>query len=44
MAKRGDGLWIDAAVAAVLAHEARADAIENGALEPADEGGWMVAP
>ncbi|HEY5989788.1 MAG TPA: hypothetical protein VIV12_25905 [Streptosporangiaceae bacterium] len=30
MAKRGDGMWIDAAVAAVLAHEARAHAIEHG--------------
>jgi len=30
MAKRGDGQLIDAAVAAVLAHEARAYAIENG--------------
>lgn len=29
MAKRGDGLWIDAAVAAVLAHEAAAHAIEH---------------
>lgn len=32
MAKRGDGLLIDAAVAAVLAHTARAHAIEHGAL------------
>jgi hypothetical protein len=31
MAKRGFGLWIDGAVAAVLAHEARAHAIEGGA-------------
>lgn len=30
LAKRGDGLWIDAAVAGVLAHEARAFAIEQG--------------
>lgn len=30
MAKRGDGMWIDAAVAAVLAHEAGARAIEEG--------------
>ena len=30
MAKRGPGYWIDGAVAAVLAHEARAHAIENG--------------
>src|SRR5690606_28991954 len=29
MAKRGDGLLIDAAVASVLAHEARAHAIEH---------------
>jgi hypothetical protein len=29
LAKRGDGLWIDAAVAGVLAHEARAYAIEH---------------
>lgn len=29
MAKRGDGLLIDGAVAAVLAHEARAHAIEH---------------
>lgn len=33
LAKRGDGLWIDAAVAGVLAHEARAHAIENN-LKP----------
>jgi hypothetical protein len=31
MAKRGDGLLIDGAVAGVLAHEARAHAVENGA-------------
>src|SRR6266511_2571547 len=30
MAKRGDGLLIDAAVAALLAHEARPHAIEHG--------------
>jgi hypothetical protein len=30
MAKRGPGYWIDGGVAAVLAHEARAHAIENG--------------
>ncbi|MFC6017789.1 hypothetical protein ACFP2T_16430 [Plantactinospora solaniradicis] len=30
LAKRGDGMWIDAAVAAVLAHEGRAHAIEHG--------------
>lgn len=33
LAKRGDGLLIDAAVAAVLAHEARAHAIEHGLVE-----------
>jgi hypothetical protein len=33
MAKRGPGLWIDAAVAAVLAHEARAHAVEH-AMQP----------
>lgn len=32
MAKRGDGMLIDAAVAAVLAHAARGQAIEDGAL------------
>jgi hypothetical protein len=35
LAKRGDGLWIDAAVAGVLAHEARAYAVEND-LTPKD--------
>lgn len=30
LAKRGDGMWIDAAVAAVLAHAAAAHAIEHG--------------
>lgn len=34
MAKRGDGMWIDAAVAAVLAYAARGQAIEDGALAP----------
>ncbi|SRR6266540_13439 len=35
MAKRGEGMLIDAAVAAVLAHEARAHAIEHGlVVEP----------
>lgn len=29
LAKRGEGLWIDASVASVLAHEARAHAIEH---------------
>lgn len=32
MAKRGDGMLIDAAVAGVLAHEARAHAIEHGLM------------
>jgi phage terminase large subunit-like protein len=32
MAKRGDGQLIDGAVAAVLAHEARAYAIEHGII------------
>ena len=32
LAKRGDGLWIDGAVAAVLAYAARGQAIEDGAL------------
>jgi hypothetical protein len=32
LAKRGDGMWIDAAVAGVLAHEARAWAIEHDML------------
>lgn len=34
MAKRGDGMLIDLAVAAVLAHAARGQAIEDGALTP----------
>jgi hypothetical protein len=33
MAKRGDGMWIDAAVAAVLAYEARGQAVEDGLLD-----------
>lgn len=37
MAKRGDGMLIDAAVAAVLAHEARGRAIEDGAALVAGE-------
>lgn len=32
LAKRGDGMWIDMAVAGVLAHEARGHAVEDGAL------------
>lgn len=42
LAKRGDGMLIDLAVAAVLAHEARAHAIEHG-LVPQDQpffGSW----
>ena len=35
MAKRGPGYLIDAAVAAVIAHEARAHAVEHGALNVA---------
>lgn len=34
MAPRGDGMLIDLAVAAVLAHHARGQAIEDGALNP----------
>lgn len=34
MAKRGDGMLIDLAVAAVLAHHARGQAVEDGALNP----------
>lgn len=41
MAKRGFGLWIDGAVAAVLAHEARAHAVEAGATQPEEEP-WAV--
>lgn len=42
LAKRGDGLLIDAAVAAVLAHHARGQAIEDGALTPGQAffGAW----
>jgi hypothetical protein len=32
LAKRGDGMWIDMAVASVLAHQARGQAIDDGAL------------
>lgn len=39
MAKRGDGLLIDAAVAAVLAHEARAHAIEHS-MQQVDVEPW----
>ncbi|MFG3639095.1 hypothetical protein ACGF3C_02325 [Micromonospora sp. NPDC047762] len=53
LAKRGDGMWIDAAVAAVLARTARAHAIEHGWKKrspvpppvnlPADPGGQWPA-
>jgi hypothetical protein len=42
MAKRGDGMLIDLAVACVLAYEARGHAIESGALTPGQPffGSW----
>jgi hypothetical protein len=43
LSKRRAGLKIDAAVAAVLAHAARAHAIENGALQVRSNAGWFVA-
>lgn len=43
MAKRGDGLWIDGAVATVLAHEAMAHAIEHGLIEQEDDSEPWVA-
>ncbi|HEU4542212.1 MAG TPA: hypothetical protein VFR23_13875 [Jiangellaceae bacterium] len=43
MAKRGDGLLIDAAVAAVLAHEARAHAIEHGLVTDYTLAGSLMA-
>lgn len=42
LAKRGDGLWIDGAVAAVLAYEARGQAVEDGALNHVDNEPWGV--
>jgi len=43
MAKRGDNQWIDAAVAAVLAHEAMAYAIENKEFDKlVDNEPWVV--
>jgi hypothetical protein len=43
MAKKGDGQLIDAAVAAVLAHAARGQAIEDGALnKPEEPQPWAV--
>jgi hypothetical protein len=41
MAKRGDGMLIDLAVAAVLAHHARGQSIEDGALVEAAEP-WVI--
>jgi len=41
MAKRGDGMLIDAAVAAVLAYHARGQAIEDGALTQPEQP-WAV--
>jgi hypothetical protein len=42
MAKRGDGMLIDSAVAAVLAHEARAFAIENGLIPEEESEPWAL--
>ena len=43
LAKRGDGQLIDGAVAAVLAHHARGQAIEDGALnEPEEPEPWVM--
>lgn len=42
LAKRGDGLSIDAAVAAILAHHARGQAIEDGALIDTGNDGWFA--
>lgn len=38
LAKKAEGLLIDASVSAVLAYEARGQAIEDGALQPAPQG------
>ncbi|MGH7393559.1 MAG: hypothetical protein ACREM3_29520 [Candidatus Rokuibacteriota bacterium] len=43
LAKRGDGLLIDGAVAAVLAHEARAHAIEHGLADTFTLDGSLMA-
>jgi hypothetical protein len=40
LAKRGDGLWIDAAVAAVLAHLARGQAIEDNIFAEEEVEPW----
>jgi hypothetical protein len=42
LAKKGDNLKIDAAVAAVLAHHARGQAIEDGALIIDTNDGWFA--
>lgn len=42
MAKRGDGLLIDGAVAAVLAHEARAFAIEHDLIPKESADPWVA--
>lgn len=44
LAKRGDGMWIDGAVAAVLAYEARGQAIEDGVLAAAPAPATAKAP
>lgn len=42
LAKRGDGMWIDAAVAAVLAHAAGSHAIEHGLAQEDAPAPWAV--
>ncbi len=42
LAKRADGMRIDLAVCSVLAHAARGQAIENGALENNNPGLWVA--
>jgi hypothetical protein len=42
LAKRGDGMLIDLAVAAVLAYAARGQAIEGGALAPPPPAPWVM--
>jgi hypothetical protein len=42
LAKRGDGLLMDGAVAAVLAYHARGQAIEDGALVDTGNDGWFA--
>jgi hypothetical protein len=43
LAKRGDGHLIDGAVAAVLAHEARAFAIEHGLMPEEEPEPWVLS-